>query len=199
MFFPNSDDPQGAAGLSPSRYVSEPQSNGIVSNSVRSFHSVNVTPISTDGSILNTPRGIPGVGRRAHLGSMIEQSIRASPVQRPGGDHSWSGQNPMGGAQLNQLQGIADLIKQLGSEIGSQISAKLSQGGQTSTNVDPSTPLNTAENFDLSKLNLILKSDIKEPPHFRGDSSDRCTVTEWQEIMQTYLARKGCSLVRTRP
>lgn len=43
-------------------------------------------------------------------------------------------------------------------------------------------------------MNLILKSDIKEPPHFRGDSSDRCTVTEWQEIMQTYLARKGCNL-----
>ncbi|XP_062263376.1 uncharacterized protein LOC133970531 [Platichthys flesus] len=43
-------------------------------------------------------------------------------------------------------------------------------------------------------MNLILQSDIKEPPHFRGEGSDRCTVSEWQEIMQTYLARKGCSL-----
>lgn len=188
----NSDDPEGASSVSPSQRVSVPQLDELVSD--RDFNPVNVTPARTQGNVLNRQGGIPGVGRGAQLADLIAQSARASPVQTQLGDRSWSGQNPAGGDPLNQLHGITDLIKQLGSEIGSQISASLSQAGQAGANVNSNTLPNTAQNPDWSKMNLTLKSDIKEPPYFRGDSSDRFTLTEWQEMMQTYLTRTGCSL-----
>lgn len=96
MSFVNSDEPQGAAGVSPSRCGSVPQSDELLSN--RGFNSVNVTPARTEGNILKIQGGIPGVGWGAQLASMIEHSVRTSPVQC---DHSWSGQNPTGGEPLN--------------------------------------------------------------------------------------------------
>lgn len=46
-----------------------------------------------------------------------------------------------------------------------------------------------------SNLNLVLRhQDIKEPPTIRGDKTDRCTIGEWEELMQTYLNRKGFSV-----
>ncbi|KAB5550484.1 hypothetical protein PHYPO_G00054290 [Pangasianodon hypophthalmus] len=52
-------------------------------------------------------------------------------------------------------------------------------------------PLSTS--FDLSKLNLIVKADIREPQMFRGDGSDKCSILEWIEQMEVYLSKKGCS------
>lgn len=38
---------------------------------------------------------------------------------------------------------------------------------------------------------MVLQSDVKDPPIFRGDESDRFTVHEWEELMDMYL-RKRC-------
>ena len=44
---------------------------------------------------------------------------------------------------------------------------------------------------DWSKVNFVMKSDMCEPPTFRGDGTEICTVYEWQEMMKTYLVKKG--------
>lgn len=82
----------------------------------------------------------------------------------------------------------------LGSEIGNQIAANLRSAGQNAQRdyVDAQQP--SFQSPDLSKFNLIIRhQDIKEPPTFRGDKSDRCTIREWQELMQAYLNKKGFS------
>lgn len=179
--------------------------SGVGDNNVR------VTPVSVT---VRGPQGMAtGVGRGAQLASMVEHSARASPLRypavdtrvpsvsssqpehvsssQPGNDDSEESQKAIGGENENrtQLQALAELVKQLGSEIGNQVAASLAGAGPSTS---PPQPI--VEIPDWSKVNLILKSDVREPPHFRGDSTDRCTVTEWQELMQAYLKKKGCSI-----
>lgn len=89
---------------------------------------------------------------------------------------------------------MADLMKQLGSEIGNQIAANLRSAGQNAHRdyVDAQQP--SLQSPDLSKFNLIIRhQNIKEPPTFRGDKTDRCTIGECPELMQTYFNKKGFS------
>ena len=37
-------------------------------------------------------------------------------------------------------------------------------------------------------------ADVKEPPVFRGDGSDKFTVDDWQEMMEVYLQRRAVTL-----
>lgn len=93
--------------------------------------------------------------------------------------------------QGNQWPFMADFVKQLGSEIGAQIAANITPTRHTSYSTNTGIPQFSTQQPEWSKLNLVLRSDIKEPPPFRGDSADRCSGTEWQEMMQLYLNRKG--------
>ena len=45
--------------------------------------------------------------------------------------------------------------------------------------------------IDGSQLNLVLKSQKKEPPFFRGDNSDKFSLSEWEGLMRAYLGRSG--------
>lgn len=90
---------------------------------------------------------------------------------------------------------LVDLVKQLGRKIGAQVVSSVTNPNIQVPNAAMTAPqANVTEQHDWSKVNLILKTDIKEPPFFRGDGSDRCTVTEWQEMMQLYLTKRGCSI-----
>lgn len=42
-------------------------------------------------------------------------------------------------------------------------------------------------------MNLVVKTDIKEPQMFRGDDGDKCSILEWIEQMNVYLSKRGCS------
>lgn len=97
-------------------------------------------------------------------------------------------------------QQLRDLIGELGNQIGDSIVSRLltSQNSllpDSSPSVEQqlsgSIPLSTS--LDLSKLNLIVKTDIREPQMFRGDGSDKCSILEWIEQMNVYLAKKGCN------
>lgn len=39
-----------------------------------------------------------------------------------------------------------------------------------------------------------MQSDVKEPPCFRGDGSDKLSVCKWEELMDTYLQKTGIPL-----
>ena len=168
---------------------------------------MNVSLGPTDGNISCTPKA--GVGRGSLLTSMLELSEQAPPIddyrEKPGRSSSHTtfnekrDQNATGGEQENQWQLMADFAKQLGSEIGTQIASSISSAAHNSPNMNASIPQLSAQTPEWSKLNLVLKSDIREPPPFRGDSTDRCSVTDWQELMQVYLNRKGCTVSEQGP
>lgn len=91
---------------------------------------------------------------------------------------------------------MSNLVKQIGIEIGQSIresmmrpdfsyylSARKFQEGVSGHGTDPSN----STVIDVSKMNLILKAEVSAPPHFRGDSSDKYSVMEWEDMMRVYL------------
>ncbi len=168
-------------------------------------NNVNVTPPNV---VPRLPRVSTGLGRGALLSSMLEHDMIATPVDSPSikntsqsgtrcDTSAFRGENYgfVQSDQPNQWQTMADLMKQLGSEIGNQIAASLSSAGQNVQRDHLSAQHPSAQPPDLSNLNLVIRhQDIKEPPTFRGDKTDRCTIGEWEELMQTYLNKKGYSV-----
>ncbi|KAK0150690.1 hypothetical protein N1851_008202 [Merluccius polli] len=43
----------------------------------------------------------------------------------------------------------------------------------------------------MTGVKLVMKTDVKEPPYFRGDGTDKHTVHEWEEMMSVYLNKSG--------
>lgn len=75
------------------------------------------------------------------------------------GTANFLNQKPIGGENENQtqLQSVAELDKQLGSEIRKQVAASLAGAA-------PFPPQPIRQIPEWSNFNLILKSDVKEPP-----------------------------------
>lgn len=42
----------------------------------------------------------------------------------------------------------------------------------------------SSNTLNLFKVTLVLKPDVKEPPTFRGDHTDKYTVYEWIEVAE---------------
>lgn len=97
---------------------------------------------------------------------------------------------------LNNL--ITHIAQQVGQTIMSaqqkgECEEKKNSGTHTqSTGASPSftdtAPLN------LTGVRLVMQSDVREPPTFRGDGSDKYSVHEWEEFMNTYLRKRGIPL-----
>ncbi len=90
-------------------------------------------------------------------------------------------------------------VKQLSSDISQSIRASLFPNNQlpnsnSSYDCQRCSHVNQcgATIIDASKMNLVLKSG-KEPPYFRGDSSDKCSVFEWEDLMRAYLEKGNYS------
>lgn len=90
-------------------------------------------------------------------------------------------------------------VKQLSSDISQSIKASLFPNRQlpTSTLCHDCQRCSHVDQcgttiIDASKMNLVLKSG-REPPYFRGDSSDKCSVFEWEDLMRAYLEKGNYS------
>ncbi|GAA6084676.1 uncharacterized protein LOC125141051 [Tachysurus ichikawai] len=100
----------------------------------------------------------------------------------------------------NVTQQLHDLIGELGSQICDSIvtwlltnQASILPDSVPSPEQRPSMTMPLSPNLDLSKLNVIVKADIKDPQMFRGGGSDKCTILEWIEQMEVYLFKKCCN------
>lgn len=97
---------------------------------------------------------------------------------------------------------LRDLITELGNRIGDSIASRLLTTTQPlSPSCDPAPPVATDRNeqssnisgtLDLTKVNVVVKPDVREPAVFRGEGTDKCTVQEWIELMEVYLRKKKC-------
>lgn len=82
---------------------------------------------------------------------------------------------------------LGSLITQLAEKLGDSIRAQLSSGehaqgaGASDLTYQVSSP----------NVSLVMHSDAKEPPIFRGDGSDKFTVHEWESLMSMYLKRRA--------
>ncbi len=130
----------------------------------------NVTGIM---STPQTPAGyIVGMGRGEQLASMIEHRARSSTmspleIHRPAdGIHRQSEAAPSQDQPQDLRQSLVDLVKQLGSEIGAQVASSLANPSNQASDAafPPPQSSTTMQHHDWSKVNLILKPEIKEPP-----------------------------------
>lgn len=127
------------------------------------------------------------------LGGLSEdRHATSTPHGRPGRDSAGAaadvgvdGESTLSGRDVHVL---SDLVKQIGTSIGENIVSCLKSIPANDANVAQST---TA---DLSKVNLTITHDGYEPHPFRGDSTDRISVSEWEEAMRLHLSRKGTEL-----
>lgn len=90
-------------------------------------------------------------------------------------------------------------VKQLSSDISQSIKASLFLDSQLPTSTlcydcQRCSHVNQCGTtiIDASKMNLVLKSG-KDPPYFHGDSSDKCSVFKWEDLMRAYLEKGNFS------
>lgn len=92
-----------------------------------------------------------------------------------------------------------DLITQLAHQIGERIANQLQK--TASSHNDKSTPTpSTNLGEGLSKLTMtgvkfVMQVDVKEPPHFRGDGTDRHTRDGARDVVKVSL----CSIPSLKP
>ncbi|XP_041836974.1 uncharacterized protein LOC121637109 [Melanotaenia boesemani] len=101
------------------------------------------------------------------------------------------------------IQQLRDLIGELGDQIGESVASRLlaSQSQLTSEKPSVTKPVKVEASdatVDFSKMSLVVRPDIKEPPMYRGDGDDKCSVQEWIEMMELYLQKKGSSAEEQR-
>ena len=157
----------------------------------RGVREINVLPSRSVGRDVGASPVL--TARDRDLGS--SQDLGGSPM----------GQGPQGGPHHSTPSGesatlhlFGDMIYQLGLQIGESIVASLLSSGAIGGAYHGSAHLHNAEyqdtqhtgnmnaSNDNSHVKVVLKSD-KEPVIFRGDKTDKYTVTEWVELMKSYL------------
>ena len=95
---------------------------------------------------------------------------------------------------------LSQLITQIALEVGHSISAQLKGKSQTNEGSqvrvqNPGTGQSLVDStLNLTGVKLVMQSDVREPPVYRGDGSDKHSVHEWEELMDTYLRKRSIQL-----
>lgn len=93
---------------------------------------------------------------------------------------------------------MSDVIRDVGQLLADSILARLgpmhtaptpsiSQAQATSTNT-------STQSLDLSQVQFVPHRKVKEPPAFRGDSTDAVNVHEWEDLMRGYIKKTNISV-----
>ena len=91
------------------------------------------------------------------------------------------------------MRHLGVLIAEIGKHIGDTVTAHLISdlnhvGPQAHSTDNGHQPQSTM--VDMSQLNVVVKSEVKDPPTFRGDGTEKCTVGEWVDLMEIFLKKK---------
>ncbi|KAL4007957.1 hypothetical protein ACER0C_001809 [Sarotherodon galilaeus] len=93
---------------------------------------------------------------------------------------------------------LRELIGELGTQIGESIASRL-LSSQVPLGPNQTAPTESPKvkgpdtTLDFSKMNLVVRQDIKDPPMYRGDDADKYSVHEWIDMMEVYLQKRGLS------
>lgn len=148
----------------------------------------------------------PTIGRGRFLNEMTFTPLKGvQNVASPGfcstrlPDNAASKQNetfptslPTDEAALNSL--ITHIAQQVGQTVTAQMKR---QHGETDVSNVQAQSRSTGQLpsdstlINLSGAKLVLQTDVKEPPIFKGDGSDKYTVSEWEELTAGYLKKRA--------
>ncbi|XP_076135733.1 uncharacterized protein LOC143118592 [Alosa pseudoharengus] len=133
------------------------------------------------------------VGMAAHaLPPLIRDSPHTAPTQQ---DSSSTHQLPYTSTPLDLVGQMGNIVQHIGQQLADSILTHLSRPSPTaaiaSTHTqDSHTP---AQDFlsSSSQLHVVSQRKVRDPPTFRGDSSDSVTLEEWIELMRTFIRKGG--------
>ena len=93
--------------------------------------------------------------------------------------------------QVITTEAFSNLITDLAKQIGENITASLSTMHQRS-GAQPEVSGSQPASVDTSQLRVVVQSDAKAPPYFRGDKADMFSIHEWEDMMKCYMRRMDC-------
>ena len=126
------------------------------------------------------------------LNYTVDQSV-VDPPLAPAATSTPISQSDQKPTQVISVEAFGDMIADLAKQIGDNISASLSAMHQPSI-VQPQSPTSqSSSHADLSQLRVVVQSDAKAPPFFRGDRADAFSIHEWEDMMRCYLNRVRCN------
>lgn len=134
--------------------------------------------------LANTPvRGAANVGSPDHCSTRAPGNVAPSPSQGV----TSSGLPDMTDPVLINL--ITHIAQQVGQTIRDQLRVECEDRDVKGTQAQSSVSQIPSDSTYLNLIGtkLVLQSDVREPPVFRGVGSDKNTVCEWEELMEVYL------------
>lgn len=90
---------------------------------------------------------------------------------------------------------MGDIVRHIGQQLADSLLTHLSRSSPADVvtsgiNSDSHTPAQDSVSSS-SQLHVVSQRKVKDPPTFRGDSSDTVTLEEWIELMHTFIRKGG--------
>lgn len=88
---------------------------------------------------------------------------------------------------------ITHIAQQIGQTIREELKGDCGVGEVSHKQAQSSVGHLTSDStyLNLTGAKLVLQSDVREAPVFRGDGSDKNTVSEWEELVKVYLKKRA--------
>ena len=112
------------------------------------------------------------------------------PVGYPDEPQHTSSAVPSTGVLANEIVNqMGDVIQHITQKVVQNIITQLSPSVSTPLTNAFASPTNadmsSSNMFDASHVQLVSHRKLKDPPCFRGESSDSVSVREWEDLMRT--------------
>ena len=89
---------------------------------------------------------------------------------------------------------ITHIAQQVGQTVRDQLRGECEERDGTQAQSSVGQLPSDSTYLNLTGAKLVLQSDVREPPVFRRDGSDRNTVCEWEELMEVYFRKRATPL-----
>ncbi|XP_032430716.1 uncharacterized protein LOC116727412 [Xiphophorus hellerii] len=89
---------------------------------------------------------------------------------------------------------MSTIVQQIGQQLADSVMAHLNSSTPSGTaikNTQNESHQVPCSSLDLSQVQLVSRSQVREPPIFKGESSDTVTVDEWEDSMKSYIKKSG--------
>lgn len=87
---------------------------------------------------------------------------------------------------------LSSMITDLAKQIGDNITASLSTMHQPSLSQSSPAKGTSPSQLESSHVKVVVQSEARAPPFFRGDHNDTFSIQEWEGMMKCYLSRANC-------
>ncbi|XP_062413915.1 uncharacterized protein LOC119209848 isoform X1 [Pungitius pungitius] len=96
------------------------------------------------------------------------------------------------GRVVDQMSTIVQQIgQQLAESIMSHLDTSRPAASVHSSHEETTQPKDSSRTLDLSQVQLVTQRGVKDPPVFRGETSDTLSVDEWEDSMKNYIRKSG--------